>query len=133
VGELAAFLGIAILVIVTPGQDTALTVRNALLAGRRGGVRPRSASRPDKRAGRRRRASAWRRCSLLRSRSSSRSSLQAPPTSSTSSLTLAWLAAYSVAVAHAGDVLRRPGVRRSLDAITGTLLVGFGIRLAAER
>src|SRR5687767_7019466 len=37
-GELAAFLGIAILIIVTPGQDTALTIRNALLGGRRGGV-----------------------------------------------------------------------------------------------
>ena len=34
VGELAAFLGIAILVIVTPGQDTALTIRNSLLGGR---------------------------------------------------------------------------------------------------
>src|SRR3990170_7349622 len=37
-GELAAFLGIAILVIVTPGQDTALTIRNSLLGGRAGGV-----------------------------------------------------------------------------------------------
>jgi len=36
--ELAGFLGIAILVIVTPGQDTALTIRNTLLGGRRGGV-----------------------------------------------------------------------------------------------
>lgn len=33
-----AFLGIALLVIVTPGPDTALTVRNALLGGRRGGA-----------------------------------------------------------------------------------------------
>src|SRR5260370_8580287 len=33
-----AFLGISILVIATPGPDTALTVRNALLGGRRGGV-----------------------------------------------------------------------------------------------
>jgi threonine/homoserine/homoserine lactone efflux protein len=32
------FLSIAILVIVTPGPDTALTVRNTLLGGRRGGV-----------------------------------------------------------------------------------------------
>jgi threonine/homoserine/homoserine lactone efflux protein len=37
-GDLVAFLGVAALVIVTPGQDTALTVRNALLGGRRGGV-----------------------------------------------------------------------------------------------
>jgi threonine/homoserine/homoserine lactone efflux protein len=32
------FLGISILVIVTPGPDTAMTVRNALLGGRGGGV-----------------------------------------------------------------------------------------------
>ena len=38
VRELAAFLGIAILVIVTPGQDTALTIRNTLLGGRAAGV-----------------------------------------------------------------------------------------------
>jgi threonine/homoserine/homoserine lactone efflux protein len=35
---IAAFLGISILVIVTPGQDTALTIRNSLLGGRRGGL-----------------------------------------------------------------------------------------------
>jgi len=33
-----AFLGVSLLVIVTPGQDTALTIRNTLLGGRRGGV-----------------------------------------------------------------------------------------------
>ena len=33
-----AFLGISALVIVTPGPDTALTIRNALLGGRRGGI-----------------------------------------------------------------------------------------------
>jgi threonine/homoserine/homoserine lactone efflux protein len=36
--ELAAFLGIAALVIATPGQDTALTIRSTLLGGRRAGV-----------------------------------------------------------------------------------------------
>lgn len=36
--ELAAFLGVAVLVIVTPGQDTALTIRNTLLGGGTGGV-----------------------------------------------------------------------------------------------
>ena len=49
------------------------------------------------------------------------------------SLTLAWLSAYSFAVARAGDLLRRPRIRRPLDALTGTLLVAFGLRLAAER
>jgi threonine/homoserine/homoserine lactone efflux protein len=35
---LTAFVGISLVVIVTPGQDTALTIRNALLGGRRAGV-----------------------------------------------------------------------------------------------
>src|SRR6266511_1510492 len=38
VGELVAFLGVSALVIVTPGQDTALTIRNTLLGGRIAGV-----------------------------------------------------------------------------------------------
>ena len=33
-----AFLGVSAVVIVTPGQDTALTIRNTLLGGRRNGV-----------------------------------------------------------------------------------------------
>jgi threonine/homoserine/homoserine lactone efflux protein len=36
--ELAAFLAVAAVVIVTPGQDTALTIRNTLVGGRRGGT-----------------------------------------------------------------------------------------------
>jgi threonine/homoserine/homoserine lactone efflux protein len=38
VGHLAAFFGVALVVIVTPGQDTALTIRNTLAGGRRSGV-----------------------------------------------------------------------------------------------
>jgi threonine/homoserine/homoserine lactone efflux protein len=38
VAQLAAFFGVAIVVIVTPGQDTALTIRNTLAGGVRGGV-----------------------------------------------------------------------------------------------
>jgi threonine/homoserine/homoserine lactone efflux protein len=37
-GQLLAFLGVSLMVIVIPGPDTALTVRNALAGGRRGGV-----------------------------------------------------------------------------------------------
>ncbi len=48
-------------------------------------------------------------------------------------MTLAWLAAYAVAVARAGDLLRRPRVRRALEAATGAILVALGIRLATER
>jgi threonine/homoserine/homoserine lactone efflux protein len=38
VSGLAAFLAVAALVIVTPGQDTALTIRNAIAGGRHGGI-----------------------------------------------------------------------------------------------
>jgi threonine/homoserine/homoserine lactone efflux protein len=38
VAELAAFLAVSIVVIVTPGQDTALTIRNTLLGGRQAGI-----------------------------------------------------------------------------------------------
>jgi threonine/homoserine/homoserine lactone efflux protein len=38
VAELAAFLAVALVVICTPGPDTALTVRNSLLGGRRAGT-----------------------------------------------------------------------------------------------
>ena len=38
IGHFLAFLGVAAIVIVTPGQDTALTIRNTLFGGRRAGV-----------------------------------------------------------------------------------------------
>ena len=44
-------------------------------------------------------------------------------------LTLVWLSGYAWAVARAGHVLRRPRVRRALDAVTGAVLAGFGARL----
>jgi threonine/homoserine/homoserine lactone efflux protein len=47
-------------------------------------------------------------------------------------MTLVWLSAYGLVVAKAGDVLRRARVRRTVDAVTGTVLVAFGLRLAAE-
>jgi threonine/homoserine/homoserine lactone efflux protein len=48
-------------------------------------------------------------------------------------LTLAWLAAYALAVGRASGWLRKPRVRQALDRFTGVVLVGFGIRLAFER
>ena len=38
VGQLAAFLGVSAIVIATPGPDTALTIRNTLMGGRRAGI-----------------------------------------------------------------------------------------------
>jgi threonine/homoserine/homoserine lactone efflux protein len=45
---------------------------------------------------------------------------------------LSWLTAYTLAIARIGDFLRRPRTRRILEGVTGVVLVGFGIRLAAE-
>lgn len=46
---------------------------------------------------------------------------------------LAWLAWYIQVVVKAGELLRRPRVRRWLDRATGTALVALGLRLAADR
>jgi threonine/homoserine/homoserine lactone efflux protein len=48
------------------------------------------------------------------------------------SMTFVWLSAYAVVVARAGNVLRRPRVRRAIEAVTGAVLLAFGGRLAAE-
>jgi threonine/homoserine/homoserine lactone efflux protein len=47
-------------------------------------------------------------------------------------LGLSWLTVYVLAIARIADFLRRPRPRRVLDLVTGTVLVGFGIRLATE-
>jgi threonine/homoserine/homoserine lactone efflux protein len=49
------------------------------------------------------------------------------------SMTLAWLTAYGIVIARAGDVLRRARVTRAVGAVTGTALAAFGVRLAIER
>jgi len=197
---IAAFLAVSAVVIVTPGQDTALTIRNALAGGRRnaiftaGGVAAGQATWTIAAAAG---AAALLRASepaflavkaagsaylvylggqtLLRAwqgrvtahasgrpatpRGSFRqgviSNLGNPkmavfftsllPQFGTSfaamlslglvfcAMTFMWLTAYGIGVAKAGDVLRRPRIRRVLDAVTGTVLVAFGVRLAAER
>lgn len=207
VADPLAFLVVAAVVIVTPGQDTALTVRNALAGGRRGGVFTALgvsagqagwtvaasagiaallvASEPAFVAlklagaaylvflgaqalhravfsrGRQRVAVAGPEPGLapgVAFRQGLLSNLGNPKMAvfftsllpqfaggqaSFSSLlllglvfcsmTLAWLTAYAFAVAKAGDVLRRPAVRRITDALVGAVLVALGFRLAAER
>jgi threonine/homoserine/homoserine lactone efflux protein len=46
---------------------------------------------------------------------------------------LAWLTVYATLVPRAGDVLRRPPVRRAIDRVTGTVLIALGVRLALSR
>lgn len=44
-----------------------------------------------------------------------------------------WLTAYAWAVTRVSATMRSDRVRRSLEGLTGMVLVGFGLRLAAER
>ena len=48
-------------------------------------------------------------------------------------MTFCWLALYAVAIAKAGDLLRQPAIRRALEAATGIVLIGLGLRIAAEQ
>jgi threonine/homoserine/homoserine lactone efflux protein len=200
--ELLAFIGVAVVVIVTPGQDTALTIRNTLARGRAAGVRTAVgvvsgqavwalaasagvaallvASEPAfvalKFAGAAYLAflgvqsllAAARRAGPADPGESQRADPAAPsgrelrqgllsnlgnPKSAVffssllpqfgdsfpellalgalcCALTMAWLTAYAFVIARAGDVLRRPRVRRTIDAVMGTALVALGARLA---
>ena len=190
--HLVTFFGLAAIVIVTPGPDTALTVRNSLVGGRVNGVRTAlgvatgqavwtlaasagvaalvAASQPLFTAVRIAGAAylVWLGISTIRG--SSHNVLRAPrgggyrqgllsnlgnpkmvvfftsllPQFGSGfaelaalglafcALTLVWLSLYAVAVARAGRVLLRERVRRALDALTGTVLVAFGVRIATE-
>ena len=200
--DLAAFLGISVLVIVTPGQDTALAIRNSLFGGRRAGVftavgvsagqavwalatsvgiaalivafepafvvlklagaaflvylgaqallaalRGRYIERRD---GKRPLTAGWAfRQGLLSNLGNPKMAVfftsLLPQLGAESfagllglglvfcAMTLVWLTAYALVVARAGDVLRRPAIRRAFDAILGGVLVTLGIRLATER
>jgi threonine/homoserine/homoserine lactone efflux protein len=195
---LLSFFGVSALVIVTPGQDTALTIRNTLRDGRRGGVYTALgvatgqcgwalgtsaglaallvASEPVFHAlrwfgaayliflglqslarvvrgaeaahGRARRSRSSYRQGLVSNLGNPKmavffSSLLPQFANSFAGLlalglvfaamTLSWLSAYAFAVAKAGDVLRRPAIRRAVDAVVGVVLVAFGVRLATER
>ena len=204
-GQGAAFFGVSLLVIVTPGQDTALTIRNTLAGGRRGGaftalgvvsgqlvwalatsaglaavlvasqpaftalrlagaaylvllgvqalvaaVRSRgrvAEARPARRPAAR---TAYRQ-GLLSNLGNAKVAVFftsllpqfAPGGDATfwtmlplglcfAALTLVWLTGYAVAVARAAVVLNRPGVRRALDAVTGSALVLFGLRIGTS-
>jgi threonine/homoserine/homoserine lactone efflux protein len=48
-------------------------------------------------------------------------------------MTFCWLVGYGAVVAKAGDVLRRPRVKRVLEGLTGAVLIAFGVRLATEQ
>jgi threonine/homoserine/homoserine lactone efflux protein len=194
--ELLTFIGVAVVVIVTPGQDTALAVRNTIAGGRRAGMRTAAgvvcgqavwagaagvgiaallvASEPAFVAlklagaayliylgGRALIAAVRGHRELGRpARASGRGELRQGLVSNLANpkmavffssllpqfadsfhallglgllfcaLTMIWLVAYAAALAGAGDLLRRPRVRRAIDAVTGVALVALGVRLA---
>lgn len=47
-------------------------------------------------------------------------------------LSLAWLFAYAAAMSRSRSVLGRPRVRTVLDRVTGCVLIGLGVRVAAQ-
>jgi threonine/homoserine/homoserine lactone efflux protein len=207
VTDLAGFVALAIVVIVTPGPDTALTIRNSLVGGRHAGVatavgvalgqatwslatsvgiaallvaaepafaalklggaayliylgaqslwsafRGRPAHPTVDRLVVRVRATTALRQGVLSNLTNPKMAVffpsllpqfvaaDAPPFLALLALgilfclmTLAWLTAYAFAVARAGDVLRRSAIRRAIEAVTGVVLVAFGIRVAVTR
>lgn len=48
-------------------------------------------------------------------------------------MTFVWLLVYAVVIAKAGDVLRRGRIARAIEAVTGTVLIALGLRLATEQ
>jgi threonine/homoserine/homoserine lactone efflux protein len=46
---------------------------------------------------------------------------------------IVWLTVYALLAARGGDLLRRPAVKRTLDRVSGVVLIGSGARLAFER
>jgi threonine/homoserine/homoserine lactone efflux protein len=201
---LLAFLGVAVLVIVTPGPDTAVTIRAALVGGRRAGVMTASGvitgqacwtlaasagitallvasepaflalkfagaaylvylglqaligavrghvMTPDEDA-----AGCPRLPAVTAYRQGLISDLGNPkmaafftsllPQFGTSFwlmvalgllfclLTWLWLVLYATAIHRLRDALRGSRVRRSIEAVTGTVLVALGLRLATEQ
>jgi threonine/homoserine/homoserine lactone efflux protein len=49
------------------------------------------------------------------------------------SMAIFWLLGYAIAIARAGDFLRRPRVGRTIESVTGAVLIALGLRLATER
>ncbi|HXW19333.1 MAG TPA: LysE family translocator [Roseiarcus sp.] len=206
---LLAFLGVSLVVIVTPGPDTAVTVRNALIGGRAGGVAtalgvaagqalwalttsigivalllasaplflaikyggaayliwlglrgmgralqpvaPASEWSAPRRRPRLPRLAAFRQ-GLVSDLGNPKMAVffasflpQFAPAGPGAfaallffgglfaAMTFLWLALYSALVARAGDVLRRPALRRAIEGGTGALLIGLGLRVAAEQ
>jgi threonine/homoserine/homoserine lactone efflux protein len=197
--QLLPFVGAAILIALTPGADTALVVRNALIVGaapaRRTalgtasglmvwgaasacgvaavlnasaeayttvklagaayliwlGIQAIRHAGADEPAGGARSGSPFRQgllCNLLNPKAGVFFTALLPQfvspqdpalavslllTAIAAATSLMWLTVYATLVPRAGDVLRRQPVRRAIDRVTGTVLIGLGVRLALSR
>jgi len=145
--ELAAFVPVAAVVICTPGPDTALTIRNALAGGRAAGIL--TAAGVAIGQGVWTVAASFGLTGLLRASAPAFLALKAVGAAYLiflgslvaflgfgflfCLLTFGWLTVYSLVVARARTLFDRPRIRRSLDALTGCVLIGLGVRLAAEQ
>jgi threonine/homoserine/homoserine lactone efflux protein len=49
-----------------------------------------------------------------------------------SALTFAWLTIYATVISTAGRLLRASRARRAIEAVSGTVLIGLGARVAAD-
>jgi threonine/homoserine/homoserine lactone efflux protein len=204
--EVLAFLGVCALVICTPGPDTALTIRNSIIGGRRGGlltaggiaagqltwtiaasvglagllqasqpaftalkiigaaylvflgaqsilaaVRDHPAQEEQKPGPHQPSPSDAMRQGLISNLANPKMAVFflsllpqfASPTSTGFAafaplglvfclMTFGWLSIYALVLHRVGSFIQRSRVRRTLEAVTGTVLVGLGIRLAAE-
>jgi len=122
--QLLPFVGAAILIALTPGADTALVVRNALI----GGAPPARRTALGTTTG----LLVWGAASACGVAAVLNASAEVfTAVKLAGALYLLWLDA--TVVPRAGDVLRRPPVRRALDRATGVVLIGLGVRLALTR
>lgn len=131
------FVLLAVVVICTPGPDTALTIRNTLLGGRGNGIRTTAGVASGQ--------ALW---TLAASAGIAALVAASQPVFTALRVAgaayLVWLGLQAViaavlgrrqdeVVTRARRALVRGRVRRALDAVTGLALVSFGARLAVER
>jgi len=48
-------------------------------------------------------------------------------------MTFSWLTLYAIVIAKTGDFIRRSSIRRTIEGVTGAVLIGLGLRIAAEQ
>ena len=49
-----------------------------------------------------------------------------------SALTFGWLAVYAIVISTTGRLLRASRAQRAIEAVSGAVLIGLGVRVAAD-